>query len=78
MALFVYANDTFIVESFLDDNVAAKLVLDGRFTRIRDLLSGEVFSGNALLDEAGVAAGKTGYAVALKPHSLRAFRLEAP
>lgn len=71
VALFVYDNNTVIVESFLDDDVDVRLVLDGRFTRIQDILSGEVFSGD---DQ---KPGKSGYAVSIKPHSFRVFQAEA-
>ena len=74
VALFVYDNNTFIVESFLDDDVDTRLVLDERFTQIRDILSGEVFSGESLLNQGDHGTGKTGYAVSIKPHSFRVFR----
>jgi hypothetical protein len=73
VALFVYDNDTFIVESFLDNDVDTRLVLDECFTQIRDILSGEVFSGEALLNQDGHGIGKTGYAVSINPHSFRVF-----
>jgi hypothetical protein len=76
VALFVYDNDTVIVVSFLDDDVDARLVLDECFTQIRDILSGEVFSGSDLLNKDGHRMGKTGYAVSIKPHSFRVFRAE--
>jgi hypothetical protein len=73
VALFAYDNDTFIVESFRDDLVDARLVLDDRFTQVVDILSGEVFSGEEFLDWRGQKTGKTGYAVTIKPHSFRVF-----
>jgi hypothetical protein len=74
VALFIYDNDTIIVESFLDDDVDVRLVLDECFTQLRDILSGEIFSGKALLNKDGHRMGKTGYAVSIKPHSFRVFR----
>ena len=71
VALFVYDNNTVIVESFLDDDVDVWLVLDERFTRIQDVLSGEVFSGD---DQ---KTGKSRYAVSIEPHSFRVFQVEA-
>jgi hypothetical protein len=77
VALFVYDNHTFIVESFLDKDVDVRLVLDERFTQIRDILSGQVFSGDDLLNDAGQKTSKTGYAVSIKPHSFRVFQVQA-
>jgi hypothetical protein len=77
VALFVYDNHTFIVESFLDKDVDVRPVLDERFTQIRDILSGQVFSGDDLLNDAGQKTSKTGYAVSIKPHSFRVFQVQA-
>jgi len=45
VSIFVYDNDTFIVESFRDEPVQARILADKRITRLRDLLSGEQLSG---------------------------------
>ncbi len=74
VALFVYDNDTCIVESFLNEPVEARLVLGERFTQFQDILSGEVFSGEELLDWRSQKTGQKGYTVALKPHSFRVFQ----
>ncbi len=76
VVLLVFDNDTVIVELFLDDEVDTRLVLDEHFTQIRDILSGEVFSGDSLLNEGDHRADKTGYSVSIKPHSFRVFRAE--
>ncbi len=47
VSLFVYDNDTFIVESFQDNPVEARIVADKRITKIRDILSGEELTGTA-------------------------------
>ena len=76
VALFVYDNDTFIVESFLDNDMDTQMVLDDRFTQIRDILSGEVFFSADLPNKGNHSKGKTGYAVSISPHSFRVFRAE--
>jgi hypothetical protein len=45
VSLFPYDNDTFIVESFLPHATMARAVTDGRFTKLRDLLSGQEVTG---------------------------------
>jgi hypothetical protein len=75
VALFVYDNDTLIIESFLDNAVDTRLVIDDRFTKIRDILSGEVLSTDDQLKEDGRRTGKTGYSISVKPHSFRVFQL---
>jgi hypothetical protein len=74
VVLFAYDNDTFIVESFLNDLVDARLVLDSSFAQVRDILSGEVLSGEDFLDWQGQKTGKRRYAVSIKPHSFRVFK----
>jgi hypothetical protein len=77
VALFIYDNETVIVESFLDEAVDARLVLDDSFSQIQDLLSGEIFPGADLPGEVGQPIGKRGFAVSIKPHSFRVFRAQA-
>jgi hypothetical protein len=45
VSLFVYDNDTFIVESFRESTDAARLVPDRRITKLRDLLTGRELTG---------------------------------
>jgi hypothetical protein len=45
VSLFVYDNDRFIVESFQDNPVTARVVTDGRITRLHDLVTGEELTG---------------------------------
>ena len=79
VSLFVYDNDTFIVESFLPETVDVKISLDPRFGRIRELTTGEEIAG-----QAGSAAGgfagfgmsggkRTVVPVKVKPHSYLVF-----
>ncbi len=48
VSLFVYDNDKFIVESFQENPVQARMVTDKRITKLRDMLTGEILSGSAL------------------------------
>jgi len=45
VSLFVYDNDTFIVESFRDASGQARLVTDKRIAKLRDLLTGRELTG---------------------------------
>jgi hypothetical protein len=45
VSLFVYDNDTFIVESFRETSGMARLVTDKRITKLRDLQSGREITG---------------------------------
>jgi len=85
VSLFVYDNDTFIVESFLPENIDVRLSLDPRHGKIRDLISGIEYSG----ESAGAGGGLFGfgrsaekrltYPIQIKPHSYRVFKaLESP
>jgi hypothetical protein len=74
VALFVYDNDTFIVESFRDEPVEARLVVEERFSQVQDVISGEVFMGEPVLNWFGQPTGRWAAPLSLKPHSLRVFR----
>ena len=47
VSLFVYDNDKFIVESFQENPVQARIVTEKRFTKLRDMLTGEILNGSA-------------------------------
>jgi hypothetical protein len=85
VALFPYDNGSFVIESFRDEAAELGLVADGRYKRLRDLQTGELIDGRALAAAdvsarrkgwAASDAGKTRFAVKLRPHSFRAFRAE--
>jgi hypothetical protein len=75
VALFVYDNGTFIVESFRDENANVRLVLADTAGQIEDILTGEKLSGEELLDWFGKKTGKKAFAASIKPHSFRVFRV---
>ena len=74
VALFVYDNDTFIVESFLPEFSAIRAVTDGRYKAIQDLLTGEVINSEERLDRHGNSTGQHVYPLSIKPHSFRVFK----
>ena len=76
VALFVYDNGTFIIESFLPATAEIRIVVDDGISGLCDALSGETLSGQPILDWRGQRTGKTGFETAVSSHSLRVFRLE--
>ena len=82
VAMFVYDNDTFIVESFLPEGVDVKIVADKRISKLSDILTGEELTGEAVstqprrLGQAAPAPDKTVFKMTIKPHSYRVFKCE--
>ena len=77
VSLFVYDNGTFIVESFLPENVNIKIVTDKRFGTIKNILSGESIRG--IGGETRPVWGREKEAtmtfdVTIKPHSYMVFQ----
>ena len=66
VSLFVYDNDKFIVESFQENPVEARIVTDKRITKLRDVVSGAELSGEQ-------QAGGTVFTTALERGSYRVF-----
>jgi hypothetical protein len=79
VSLFVYDNDTFVVENFRDESVSAGAVLGLNRTTIEDLISGEVLPTEER--RASPGWGKPPVAInraatfTVPPHSFRAFRV---
>ncbi len=69
VALFVYDNNTFIVASFQEYELTAKLVVEARFTRLVELPTGQTFEG-------GLEDGKRVFHAAILPHQYLVFRAE--
>ena len=78
VSLFVYDNNSFVVESFLDKEVTVKVVLNGKESKITGVASEETIQGE--MRKAPVMRGrKLGedamvFQVTLKPHSFKAFK----
>jgi hypothetical protein len=82
VAIFVYDNDTFIVESFRDEPVDVKIVADKRISKLKDILTGEELTGEAVSTQSRFfgrptpAPDKTVFKMTIKPHSYRVFKGE--
>ena len=77
VSLFVYDNNTFIVESFLDEPVTVKVVLDATTGSITDLITNETIKGQKTPDARiwlREAKDKNAFEMTVKPHSFRAFK----
>lgn len=77
VTLFVYNNGTFIVESFLPENVTIKVITDKQTGNLSNLLTGEEITGKDALD--GRIWGRERDAVKtfdviIKPHSYLVFQ----
>jgi len=76
--LFVYDNDTFIVESFLPRPVTVTAVVVKEAQALRDIDSQEVISAESLQPPpGGKDAGTRRFPILLPPHSYRVLRLES-
>ncbi len=79
VGLFVYDNNTFIVESFLPETVDVRISLDPRFAKIKELTTGDEFTGQSGgapggFGGFGMTGGKrTVIPVKIKPHSYLVF-----
>jgi len=69
VSLFVYDNNTFIIQSFKEHNTDVNIVLDNKFNQLVDLLTNRALTGIKENDKLII---KT----AMGPHSYRVFRAE--
>jgi hypothetical protein len=80
VALFAYDNHTFIVESYLPAETDVKVSLTGEFTRLKNLVTGEVIAGSAPTQNRGrwrdAEETRTSFNVHLQPHSYAVFAAE--
>jgi hypothetical protein len=75
VALFLYDNDTFIVESFLPEAVDVQLITAPGVKGLDDLLGGEALSGTPVVDFRGQSDGRSAYKLRLPAHSYRVYGL---
>jgi hypothetical protein len=76
VSVFVYDNNTFIVESFLAESIDVRLSLDPRFAKVREIAGGSEIAGKLAGAGGGFGMGapkRMIYPVELKPHSYRVF-----
>ena len=80
VSLFLYDNNTFIVESFLDEPVNIQVAVGLDHPAIEDLLSGETIAGEirttVLRWDTAPVPEKRVMSFSLAPHSYRVFRLK--
>jgi hypothetical protein len=79
VSLFAYNNNAFIVESFLPSETGAKVSVSGDFSRLRNLVTGAVTTGEA--ETQGLSRFDNGerrvcFNVSLLPHSYSVFTAE--
>ena len=77
VALFAYDNQRFIVESYLPKTSDIKITLPAGFTKLRNLVSGEIHLGKAIpmQDHRGEQA-HTEFSLQVLPHSYLVFAAE--
>jgi len=74
VSLFVYDNDTFIVESFLNEPIDVRVVTNDRLTTLIDLVNNQtVTASSSPQGPWGRIPGRR-FDVALPPHSYRVFK----
>ena len=74
VSLFLYDNNTFIVESFLPESVDVRVSLDPRYAKIRELTTGVQYSGKPTGGGFGMGGEKRVVcSIQIKPHSYRVF-----
>ena len=84
VALFAYDNRTFVAESFLPATCEVRVTVDGEYSRLRNLATGEVIASYVpeppkapgRRHDWPVPAKKSHFKVALAPHSYAAFGIE--
>ncbi|MGD0615643.1 MAG: hypothetical protein ABSA69_09410, partial [Verrucomicrobiota bacterium] len=81
VSLFAYDNNTCVVESFLPTEADVRVSVAGKAVRLRNLVSGEILSGQSEWPGYGRGRGGpseelTSFTVHLLPHSYSAFRAE--
>ena len=77
-SLFVYDNGSFIVESFLPEESAVKIITGKNTLKIQDVLSGEEITdvpsaGDRIWGRQTI--DNSGFEIKLKPHSFRVFKI---
>ncbi|GGY77373.1 permease [Cellvibrio zantedeschiae] len=80
MSLFLYDNNTLIVQSYRDAPVDVKVSAVKEFTQMKDILTNEVLKAEVRKPDMhwGKAVGseKSVFSVTVKPHSYRVFKLQ--
>jgi hypothetical protein len=78
VSLFAYDNRTFIVESFLDNKTDATLSLADNVSKLKNLVTGELITGEAPalpppMQRVSFGPQRTKFRISIEPHSYLAF-----
>ncbi len=80
VSLFAYDNNSFVVESFLDQEVNVTVSANGGFSKIRNLVNGEIVSGNMAptpqRSRRPQEPPRISFSLTIEPHSYVAFKEE--
>ena len=77
VSLFIYDNDTFIVESFRDEPADIRLIVNEDVKSLSDVLSDEEYSkGKVIRGWSNASTDKQAFEMSVKPHSFRVFRMK--
>jgi hypothetical protein len=77
VSLFAYDNGSFIIESYLPEPVAVKVIINKPVTALNDLYSNELISGTASATNriwGREIKDVSVFEITVKPHSFRAFQ----
>lgn len=78
LGLFVYDNKSFVIESFLDEEVSVRFLIDFTTKQITEVPGGEALKGTDRLAPSfmnrKMGTDASVFEVTVKPHSFRAFR----
>jgi hypothetical protein len=75
--LFLYDNNTFVVESFLDEPVDVSFVMKEDVSRVSDFTTGEDLSREPVPGFFGRPSGEVSFDTVIGPHAFRVFRFKA-
>lgn len=77
VSLFAYDNQTFVVESFADTKTDATVAITNGFSKIKNLVTGEVITGEAApvpqWPRVSFGPQRTNFKITLEPHTYAAF-----
>ncbi len=80
ISLYVYDNNTCIVESFLPETTELKIITNREYQKLTDLQSNEIFTGTARGPQTMWSKpkdnGTNAFTIKLKPHSFKVFKFE--
>jgi hypothetical protein len=80
VSLYLYDNNTLIVESFRDEPIETKIQTSKKVTKIRDLIDHNILEGEEQRGYGGwgqkVIPARTSFSLKIAPHSFRVLRLE--